>query len=180
MVGLCLYLLSSSLQYGKNDSSGTQSSSRIMPSGTDLKNQVMAPIMLRPHPLFLFRKKYLTSHFHEIDRTIARASLQRFLSEMTPRLGPSAAINSVRGRIFLRTAKTFRVVSGLLKMTNNIGVSNIIVQHRPNCFPQVAIRICRRKELAGLVLRVLIACGMSEPLYRVYALTDASVPDNCA
>src|SRR3989344_4348090 len=111
-----------SAQKRKNDWSGKQSSSKIIPSSTFSKNQVIAVDAPNLQPRFFSLNNVLTSHGQSIFLIISRACRHFSMFSGRSNRGPSAAINNFSGRAFLISAKTRQVGSGRLKIINNSGV----------------------------------------------------------
>src|SRR5690606_18092241 len=116
-----LYRMSSSSQNAKKDSSGTQSSSRIIPSTSCSKNQSIDVETPLSAPRWLSRNKVFTSQGQSTCPAIARAASHNCPSAGVS--GPSAAIYNRGGFARRIRSKTCCVDSGLSKIMNRTGLS---------------------------------------------------------
>src|SRR5258708_4421319 len=99
----------------------------MIPSSSCSKNHVKAEDGPTPQFKFSSRKRVSTLHSQSTCSTIFLASAQFLISLFTFLRGPSAAMYSLGGFAFRMASKTSRVVSGLLKITNNTGVRSGLV-----------------------------------------------------
>lgn len=116
-------MINSSSQKLKKSELGKQSSSKIIPLSTCLKNQSIPLETAIPHPKFVSLNNVLTSQFQSIFLSIhSRISITIFSSSCLSILAPSLATNSFFGLISRICSKTIFVVSKRLNVNNNIGV----------------------------------------------------------
>ena len=125
------YFANNSSTKRKNELSGTQSSSRMMPSSSFSKNQSILPDTFRPQPRFSSRKSVLTSHSQSTSPTIFLTSSHRSDSPDRFTRGPSAAIYNTPGRAILIASNTCLVVSGRLNTRNNTGDTVLYASFTP-------------------------------------------------
>ncbi len=75
--------------------------------------------------IFVLLNKVFTSHFQFISKTISLHFSTNIVSPIFSFLAPSETMYKCVGSTFFISSNTFWVLSGRLKINNNIGVLNI-------------------------------------------------------